>query len=161
MYYINCFFIFSILGHLLELFFYKNTEPGILFGFWTPIYGIGVLVIIFIYNMITKYIKKDNFMRYFVLFLISSIVLATMELCGGYLIKYIFHKELWNYSNHAFSIGKYTSLEMAFIWGICSILFIKIIKPISDKYINKIPNFLTYILIFSFVIDIILTLIIK
>ena len=44
MYYVNTFFLFSILGHFIEDFFYVTKDSGIFFGWWTPIYGIGVLV---------------------------------------------------------------------------------------------------------------------
>ena len=54
MYYINYFFILSIFGHILESFVYKNKSSGILFGWWTPIYGIGTLIILLIHKYIDK-----------------------------------------------------------------------------------------------------------
>ena len=54
MYYINSFFIYSILGHFIEGFFYTNSDSGILFGYWTPVYGIGVVSILLIYDFLDK-----------------------------------------------------------------------------------------------------------
>ena len=54
MYYINTFFIFSILGHIIENFVYKHVDSGILFGFWTPIYGLGIILILLINNILKK-----------------------------------------------------------------------------------------------------------
>ena len=160
MYYINYFFIMSFFGHFIESVFFSSKGSGILFSYWTPVYGIGCIIILIIY----KYINKRNmsrFCKFITLFLFSSIVLASIEALGGYLIKSIFNKELWSYTNHKFNIGKYTSLEMAFIWGLGSIIFIHLIKPIADNVIKKIPKLFSLVCISLFIIDIITTLIIK
>ena len=160
MYYLNYFFMFSILGHFIETFFYTNGESGILFGYWTPVYGIGVIIMLLVYKLLNK-LKLNKYTKAILLFFICSTILSLIEIFGGYLIKTIFHKIMWDYSNHKFNIGIYTSLEMAFIWGISSIIFIYIIKPLTDKIISKIPKYLTYTLIVLFIIDNITTLIIK
>ena len=160
MYYINYFFIMSIFGHLIESLLSSSNDSGILFSYWTPIYGFGTIIILLLNNFLNK---KDlnKFTKLISLFFYSTITLAIIESAGGYLLKFLFNKELWNYSNHKFNIGKYTSLEMALFWGTTSIFLIYIIKPIIDKIINKIPKFVSYILIFLFIIDVFLTLIIK
>ena len=53
-YYLNIFFIFSILGHIIENLVYVHVDSGILYGFWTPIYGFGSLLILFINHIINK-----------------------------------------------------------------------------------------------------------
>ena len=53
MYYFNVFFVFSILGHLVENLFYTSRDSGILYGWWTPIYGIGTATVIYVYNLIS------------------------------------------------------------------------------------------------------------
>lgn len=160
MYYLNYFFIFSILGHFIESFFYSSGNSGILYGYWTPIYGIGTIIILLINKFIDKFKIKKVF-KIFLLFLGSMIILSTIEVIGGYLIKWIFNQELWDYSNHKFNIGKYTSIEMSLIWGLSSILLIYFIKPIADKIISKIPKFFSYILIILMIIDLLSTVIIK
>ena len=160
MYYLNYFIIFSILGHFFESFFYASGDSGIFLSYWTPIYGIGTIIIL----LINKYINKFNLsktLKILYLFLFSSIILSIIESLGGYLIKWIFDIELWNYSNYRFNIGRYTALEMSLIWGLSSILLIYFIKPISDKMVKKIPRIVTYIIIGLFIIDIIVTLFIK
>lgn len=160
MYYFNYFFVMSMIGHFIELFFYSNGDSGILMGYWTPIYGIGTIIILLINKWINK-IKINKIFKIILLFILSAITLAIIEAIGGYLIKRIFNLELWDYSNHKFNIGKYTSIEMSLIWGLSSIILIYFIKPLLDRIINKIPKIITYILIVLFVIDIITTLIIK
>lgn len=160
MYYINCFLIFSILGHFIESFFYSSGDSGILYGYWTPIYGIGTIIILFINKFIEKF-NLNKVLKIILLFLGSMIILASVEVLGGYLIKLIFNKVLWDYSNHKLNIGKYTSVEMSLIWGISSILLIYFIKPIVDKIINKIPRFFSYIMIILMIVDLLSTVIIK
>ena len=61
-YYLNIFFLLSILGHIIENFIYVHVDSGILFGPWTPIYGIGTLVIIGINNILkNNYQVRDEY----------------------------------------------------------------------------------------------------
>ena len=159
-YYLNYFFLFSIIGHFIESFFYESGNSGILLGWWTPIYGIGIIIILIIFKMLNK-INSKNYIKVILLFFICSILLSSIEALCGYLIKLIFKKELWDYSNHMFNIGKYTSLEMATVWGISSILFAYILKPLTDKIVMLIPKCLTFILTILFIIDFVSTLILK
>ena len=160
MYYLNYFLIFSILGHFIESFFYNNGDSGILLSYWTPIYGIGTIIILLIHKYLYK-LNLNRTLKIFLLFILSAIILSTIEVLGGYLIKCIFNKEMWNYINHKFNIGRYTSLEMSLIWGLSSILVIYFIKPLVDKFINKIPKIITYILTALFITDITITIIVK
>lgn len=159
MYYLNYFFILSIIGHLIETFIIKS-KSGILFGWWTPVYGFGAIIII----LINKYIQKINInkmSKVIFLFISCSILLTIIEAIGGHLIKFIFNITFWDYTNYKFNIGKYVALEVSIIWGLSSIFLIYYIKPFLDKIISKIPKYFTYILIILLIIDLVSTLIIK
>lgn len=157
MYYVNTFFLFSILGHFIEGFFYVTKDSGIFFGWWTPIYGIGVCIVIYLYKLVNKIFKLNKISKSIIVFLIGFIILSFMELISGILIEKLFRVTFWDYSNGPFSIFRYTSLKMSFIWGISSLLIIYIIKPILDKFITKIPRPVSYVLITLFTIDAFLT----
>ena len=162
MYYINYFFIFSIIGHLIETLFVPNFTSGILYGWWTPVYGFGVILILLIGKLINKInLEKKLIFKIIITYLISAIILSLIELVGGYLIKYIFNQELWNYEKNKFNIGPYISLEMANTWGIASILVLYVLKPLFNKLEKHIPKLITYILIVLFIIDIIYTITLK
>ncbi len=165
MYLLNCFFIYSFLGFLLESIFnlitIKNFESGILFGPWTPIYGVGAILTIIISNKIFKNMHKSKVTETIITFLILTLTLTLIEWLGGIIIENVFHETLWNYKNFQFNIGKYISLEMALIWGLISIFIIYFIKPIIDKIEKKIPKSLTYTLLIFFIIDIITIIITK
>jgi len=160
MYYVNYFFIMSFLGHFIESVFFSSKGSGILFSYWTPVYGIGCIIILIIYKCVNK-INMNRFCKFITLFIMCTIILSSIESLGGYLIKSIFNKELWSYTNHKFNIGRYTSLEISFVWGLSSILFIYIIKPILDGFIKRIPKILSLVCISLFVLDIVATFFIK
>lgn len=163
MYYINNFFLYSIFGHIIETVFYTlgSGESGILYGYWTPIYGIGCTFIIFCYEKIFKEKKKSKIIECITIFLIGAVGLSILEYIGGVLIETFFDVVFWDYSNLRFNIGKYTSLEMAIIWGIASIGLIYLVKPVFDYFNKKIPKFFTWILIILFLIDIICVIVSK
>lgn len=141
----------------MEDFFYVTKDSGIFFGWWTPIYGIGVCIVIYLYKLVNKTFKLNKISKPIIVFLIGFIILSFMELISGILIQKLFRVTFWDYSNEPFSIFRYTSLKMSFIWGISSLLIIYIIKPILDKFITKIPRPVSYVLITLFTIDSFLT----
>lgn len=160
MYYLNYFFVFSILGHIVESFVYSDGQSGILYGWWTPIYGFGIIIILLLYKCIDKLNIKE-IKKGLVLFITSALILMILEFISGHLIELIFNVTFWDYSNLKLNIGKYTSIEMGLIWGIASIVFIYWLKPFLDKIISKIPKYFTYLLIIIFILDLFLTIIIK
>lgn len=119
------------------MFFYTSGNSGILYGPYTPVYGLGVCIIIYITNLINK---KNIKLKGFYIFLTGFIILSFIEFIGGILIEKIFNIVFWNYSNMMFHIGNYISLEMAIIWGISSLVISYLIKPFCDKWIKKYPN---------------------
>lgn len=158
MYYINTFLFYSIIGHILESFIYTKIDSGILYGYWTPIYGIGALLIIFInFFMCKKF--KNKLIRPIILFISCFFILGLFELISGLILENVFGRVFWNYSDERFSIFKYTSLKMMFIWGISSVLFIYIIHPFMNLIIKKIPKSVYLTLAFLFIFDLIYTLI--
>lgn len=161
MYYINLFFLYSIFGHLLEKVLFPAHASGILYGFWTPVYGIGALIIILSGKYLTKKWHLSKVSGIIGIFLVGLILLSTIEWVGGFLIEQIFHITFWDYSDMKFSIGKYASLEMGLLWGFASLGLYYIVQPFLDKIVIKIPKWLTYSMICLFLIDLIATVLIR
>lgn len=158
MYYINTFLFYSIIGHFLEGFVYTKIDSGILYGYWTPIYGIGALLIMMINYFVCRKVKK-KLIRPIVLFISCCLILGFFELMSGFILENVFGRVFWNYSDEIFSIFKYTSLKMMCIWGISSLLFIYLIHPYMNLIIKKIPKSVYITLAFLFIFDLIYTLI--
>ena len=155
MYYINTFLFYSILGHFFENFIYSKIDSGILYGYWTPIYGMGALLILFIFYLICKKIK-NKFIRPIILFFSSALILGLFELISGFIIERIFGRIFWD---EAFSIFRYTSLKMMMVWGISSIILIYIIHPFLKFVIKKIPKVISIPLAFLFIFDLVYAII--
>lgn len=161
LYYINFFFVCSFLGYLhetlLKTFFFHSMNNGILFGPWIPVYGFGGVIIL----IICKYIfKKDKLsysskVGYSVLF--SIVFLTLLEFLGGILIEKLFNKVFWDYEGLKFNFGHYIALEISLVWGLFTLLFIYFIGPLVELIIKKIPKWFSYLLVFLFIIDIIVT----
>ncbi len=165
MFYVNCFFVYSILGYILEtvvsLITKSNFKSGILTGPWTIVYGIGALVILFTSNYLFKNLHMNRVIETIVLFFVIGIILSFLEALGGVLTEKIFGKVFWDYSSQKYHIGHYISLEMTLVWGVASIIFIYVIHPLLKNFIKKIPIFITIILIGLFLFDVLRTFINK
>lgn len=165
MYYINTFFIYSILGFFLETLIAFITKShfksGILYGWWTPVYGLGVLTILFISKYLFKNLHMNRFIETIIVFFVVAIVLSTLEALGGVIIEKIFGTVFWDYSSQKYHIGPYISLEVTILWGCASVIFIYLIHPFLDFLIKKIPTSISIILICLFILDVIITFVNK
>ena len=165
MYYLNTFLLYSILGFLLETVrsFLVNSKftSGILYGPWTPLYGIGIVIVILISNYLFAHLHLSRWVETFITFVIITLILTLLEWIGGILIEKIFHTVFWDYSKEAFSIGKYISLSKSLMWGVGSILFIYVLKPLLEGVIKHIPIPVTIILTLLMLSDFILTFVNK
>lgn len=160
MYNINIFLFYSIFGNIFEriLMYFKRTDyvSGFMGTIFTPIYGIAVLVILYIH----KRIKIDNkFFKILVEFLIYVVVLSGLEFIGGMLIEKVFNKIYWNYNKYKYNLGKYICLEVSILWGVLSLGIIYLIHPLFKKIERYIPKIVTVGLSIFFIINLVVFLI--
>lgn len=131
---LECIYFFIIgafAGWMLECvfkFFSKNfaLTPGILNTPFCILYGLGTVVLSLVINRITNNI--------WLLFLLSMIVLTTMEYVTFILLKKIYNVQLWDYKDMKFSINEKVCLEFAIIWGVLGALYIKYLLPIFTNF---------------------------
>lgn len=159
---INLFLTFSILGNIFErvvmYFIDKTYVSGFMNTIFTPIYGIAIILILFIDKKINI---KNKVIKLLTEFIIFSIILSIIEGLGGILIELMFNKIYWNYDSYKFNIGKYMSLETSLIWGIISLITLYLIYPLYKKIEDKIPKLLTISLSIIFIINLIYIIIVK
>ena len=105
-YYLNYFFIFSILGHIFETIMYKmlnlHLESGFLYGYWTPVYGVGVILILLVSKKIFSRLKLNKFVEILIFLIVITAVLTLTEFIGGNLLELIFKREFWSYTDHKY-----------------------------------------------------------
>ena len=162
MYYVNIFFIFSFIGFLFEnvlnIFTNDNFNSGVLYGPWTFIYGIGVLLMVIVYKFLQQFHLK-KWKEVVLFYIIITIVMTLVEFTGGMLIETIFHRTYWDYTNMRFNYGKYICLEVSLAWGLLATFITYLVLPFINKIEKKIPWFVSVGLIILFIVDIIFTLI--
>lgn len=134
---------------------------GILYGPWTPLYGIGALIIIFLSKKLFKNLHMNKIVETIIIFFIVTSILTLIEFISGNLIEKILNIVYWDYSDLPLHYGKYICLPISLIWGTLSIIFIYIINPLCKNIIKKIPNYITIIILICFILDIISTIIVK
>lgn len=159
------FVIGGIFGFLYEEIFYwfdlgYLTKRGTTYGPWIPIYAFGS---IFITLLCSKYKKNP-----LIVFMLGSIISGLLEFATGYILFHIFDTRLWDYNIEILNfgnIGGYICLRSILFFGVSSLLLIYGIIPLlkkSKEKINKtLTNKITTILFLMFIIDIIISCILR
>ena len=164
-YYLNNFLFFAILGfiyeNILQLILTGELTSNPFYGPWMPIYGFGVIIMIFLTRLIFNNLKIKRWQKIIILFISVTVILTIIELVGGYLTEFIFHKSFWDYTDMKYNFGKYISLEVSLVWGTACLIFLYVVKPLTDKFIKKIPKFISIILLILIIIDFIFSFFIK
>lgn len=164
-YYLNNFLLYSIFGfcyeNILHLITKQHMTSNPFVGFWMPIYGFGIVIMIFLTRLVFNRLKAPRYAKVICLFFSTFIILTILEQIGGMLTEAVFYRSFWDYSSMKFNYGKYISLEVSMFWGISCLLFLYLLKPLSDKLIRKIPSFITNIFFLLFIVDFIYSFFLK
>lgn len=160
-YYISYFFIYAIIGWIIEVSFHVITKGkfinrGFLSGPYCPIYGFGALSVILLLNQVGPISKL-------MLFFASMLIATILELITGFILEKIFHKRWWDYTSYKFNLGGYICAEFSLLWGaVCFILY-EAIHPLIIKLIGLVPIkillIVNIIMGVMFVVDFITTII--
>lgn len=154
------FIIYSIIGYLVEVCYsYFETKNftfnrGFLIGPYIPIFGVGSIVITLV---LTNY-QNDIL----ILFVIGAVLSAILEYLTSVMLEKIFKLRWWDYSRYKFNINGRICLEVASLFGIGSVIIIKLLNPVFIKGLSLIPkNYIMWISIILFIIfitDLIITI---
>lgn len=133
------FMIGSILGYVVEMIvaLVQNghfvSRQGLLYGPFTPVYGIGILVYYIFFRIVKNRDKKIVF--------ISSMILGgiTEYLCS-YIQEKAFGTVSWDYSNWLFNINGRTTLIHCTYWGFAGLLYVSYIEPLIPKIEEVVRN---------------------
>ena len=133
------FMIGCILGYVVEMIvaLVQNghfvSRQGLLYGPFTPVYGIGILVYYIFFRIVKNRDKKIVF--------ISSMILGgiTEYLCS-YIQEKAFGTVSWDYSNWLFNIDGRTTLIHCTYWGFAGLLYVSYIEPLIPKIEEIVRN---------------------
>jgi len=151
------FFIGSLVGWVLELFFRKfissaNPErkwinPGFLVGPYLPIYGFG-LVAMFLLSKIDVSSIHNKTLKQVMLFVVMSVVMTLIEYIAGVIFIKGMKVKLWDYSNEWCNIQGIICPKFSFYWAILSAIYYFLIHPHLTSSIYWLAEHLS----FSFVV---------
>ena len=131
------------------------STKGLLYGPFSPIYGIGAVLIYALF-----YIKNNN--KWYITFLYGCLFGGFYEYNMGLLQEKIWRTVSWDYSNEFLNIGGRTTIPFMIVWGLIVIGFVYLVFPLFDKLYNKIKSDKTTIafnIIFVLlIIDVIVTI---
>ena len=126
------FMIGSVLGYIVEMIvgLVQNghfvSRQGLIYGPFTPVYGIGIIVYYIFFNIIKTRDKKK-------VFIFSFILGGITEYLCSYIQEKIFGTISWDYSEWIFNINGRTTIFHCTYWGIAGLLYVKYIEPIIPK----------------------------
>ncbi len=161
-YYFILFIIISILSYFYEEILFllikdKLVKRGFLYGPWLPIYGFGALIIL----KTCKRLKKHPV----IIFIITFLLTGTLEGISGFILNKFFNMKLWDYSNDFLNIGGYVCLKSATGFAIGGLLLIYLLEPFIKFFYNKFSKkqstIITIIIFIIFVIDNIISYMLK
>jgi uncharacterized membrane protein len=134
---VSYFIIYAFFGWCLEVVYQavehgKFINRGFLNGPYCPIYGFGVIMVVYALDPI-----KEN-----ILILYAGAVLLTtsLELVTGFLLEKIFNQKWWDYSGERFNLKGYICLKFSLLWGIACLITVRLIHPSVEKFVDRLPH---------------------
>lgn len=155
------FMIGSVLGYAVEMLWcyitngYFQSRQGLLYGPFSPVYGIGCVLFTLLLYKVAKY-------NGLIIFVVSAVFGGFFEYMCSYVQQKMVGTISWDYTANNLSINGRTSIEYCVFWGILGVFFIRDIYPLINKIIeyfsNKSIKIWTYIFIIIMVPNIILSI---
>ena len=153
------FILYSVCGWIMETLLYavrkkQAVKRGFLFGPLCPIYGVGVLLCMFLF-----YGKIENI---FVLFFVGMLVCTVLEYVTHFVLEKLFHATWWDYSTKKFNIKGRICLQNSLFFGAGVVLIVKGLQPFVISLTHRIPRpvllGLFFVLYTMFVVDLTTTI---
>ena len=137
------FLIYSCLGWCLEVVYAavttgKLVNRGFLNGPVCPIYGFGMVIVLYALTPLA-----DNTL---LLYLGGVILPSALELVGGWALYKLYRTRWWDYSDYPFNIGGYICLEFCLLWGVGTLVVMRIVHPIIAGLVAMVPTLVGVIL---------------
>lgn len=129
------------------------VNRGSLYGPWVPIYGFGGISLVVLLKRFADHP--------IVTFLLAMLVCGILEGGTGWYLDTFRGMRYWDYSNFYFNIHGYVCLEGLLVFGLGGCMFIYLLAPMLDTYLNKIPKkgriALCTVLVSAFLADVVYT----
>lgn len=136
------FFLYGFIGWGVEVVYaaiktHKLVNRGFLCGPICPIYGFGMVGLVYSVSLIPM--PDSGSMSAVAIFCIGMFLTTAIELVGGWALFKIYHIRWWDYSEMKFNLGGYICPQFSLLWGLGSVLMIKVVHPLLARGSNPMP----------------------
>ena len=150
------FAIGALLGFGIEYvwYFVKHgtvlSKPGLLYGPFKPIYGLGCLLMVALYYLF----KKE---KVIIVYIVGTVLGGAFEYLMAVIPETLFKVTYWRYDSFNLNIDGKVYIPYCFVWGLLFVIFIKYIYPKLEEKVIKTPFVVVLILNIFLVLDAALT----
>lgn len=120
------FYIYSFIGWLWETIYCSLKAGhfvyrGFLIGPITPIYGFGILGVLYLVEPFQYHIV--------ILYVLSSILVTLLEYVTSYGLEKLFNASLWDYHDVPLNINGRVAIPVSLFWGIGCVFIVRVLHP--------------------------------
>lgn len=133
------FVVCSVLGLVVEtLVSYPldgvwKDRAGLVWGPFSPIYGLGAVLITLLFNRTKRWPAAA-------VFLAAALFGGVFELVAGWFFKHAFGIVAWSYIDQPFNIAGYTCLGIAVCWGVLGLVWMRVLLPPFARLLDRVPR---------------------
>ena len=146
-FYTCCFIVYCFIGWVYEViweFAIGNgfVNKGFLYGPYLPIYGFGVLILLFLlHKLMDKKIKigKINITP-IIVFLAILLIVSVIEYFASVGMELLFHDRWWDYRDDKFNLNGRISLRNSSLLAIGALALIYLVQPLLNKFFGKLSS---------------------
>ena len=158
------FFLYGCIGWCVEVVYaavkdHQLVNRGFLCGPICPIYGFGMVGLVYSVQLIP--LPDSGSMSAVSIFFIGMVLTTAIELVGGWVLYKLYHIRWWDYSKMKYNLGGYICPQFSLLWGLGSVLMIKVVHPLLARGSNPMPFrvmlILDIVLLILFVVDVIVS----
>lgn len=154
------FFIASFLGALIEMVYCRITggvwmnRSSLVYGAFSVVWGLGAVLLTVVLRRMEG--KPDRYV-----FLAGFVVGGAYEYLCSVFTEMVYGTVFWDYSYQPLNFGGRTSVLFCTFWGILAVVWVKILYPAIDRWIEKLQpvagKVLTWIIVVAMTCNMVLT----
>lgn len=143
--YVVFFYVYAFLGWIVDVSIRFVSDGNIINSVKTcgflyepicPMYGYAALVLILL-SKSKRISGRGGFIKKTIL---ATIWCSVLEYLTAFVLWHIFHQQWWDYSNEPYNIQGRICLAASLLWGVLSVLFMKVIHPFVERQLRRIAN---------------------
>ena len=145
------FLVSSFLGALIEMVFCRVTggtwmnRSSVLYGSFSFVWGFGAVVLTVVLQRLAG--KDDRHV-----FLAGFVVGGVYEYLCSVFTELVFGTVFWDYSWMPLNLGGRTNVLYCIFWGLLAVVWVKVLFPVMDKGIEKMPPLVGKILTWALIV---------